>query len=73
MTSPVKLESSTAVKFYTKLDMTPTQTFEKISEPKIKFTVSQRQVFKWLKRFREARDSLIDDARSGWSVTSEIW
>ena len=65
------MESRTAIKFCIKLVMTPTQTFEKIPEPKMKFTASGRLVFKWHKRFREGIDSLNDDARSGWSVTSD--
>ena len=65
------MESRTAINFYVKLGMTPTQTFEKISEPKMKFTVSRRLVFKWHKRFREGIDSLNDDARSGRPVTSD--
>ena len=63
MTSQAEIRSS--IKFCALLGFTPTQTEKKISTAYTNRSVSRALVFRWHKRFREGRDSVEDDERSG--------
>ena len=56
------------IKVCVKLGMTPTQTYYKRTAANMNYKVSIRLIFKWHKRFRDGRESLEDDSRSGRSV-----
>ena len=65
MLSRVNVETRATVKFCVKLGMTPTQTYGKMTAAYMTYKVSRRLMFKWHKRFRDGRESLEDDFRSG--------
>ena len=48
--------------------MTPTQMYGKRTAANMNYKVSRRLIFMWHKRFRDGRESLEDDSRSGPSV-----
>ena len=65
----VKTETKHAkIKFCVKLGMMPTQTNVKMTAVHMNYRVSRKLIFKWHERFREDRESLKNDSRSGWSV-----
>ena len=51
--------------FCVKLGMMPTQTNVKITAGRMNYKVSRKLIFKWHERFREDRESLKDESRSG--------
>ena len=65
MASCENVENRATIKFCVKLGMTPTQTYEKMTAPNMHYKVSRRLIFKWHKRFRDGRESINDDSRSG--------
>ena len=68
MSSCVNVETRAVIKLCGKLGMTPTQTYGKITAANMKYKVSRKLIFKWHKRFRDGRESLEDDSRSGRPV-----
>ena len=68
MSSRVKVETHAIIKVCVKLGMMPTQTYGKRTGANMNYKVFKRLIFKWHKRFRNGRESLEDDFRSGRSV-----
>ena len=68
MSSHVNLETRATIKVCVKLGMTLTQTHGKMTAANMNYKVNRRLIFKWHKRFRNGRESLEDDSRSGRPV-----
>jgi hypothetical protein len=57
------------VKFCVKLKKSPSETLEMLKSVYGESAMSKSNVFKWHKRFREGREDVNDDERSGAPVT----
>ena len=68
MSPRVNVETRAAIKFCVKLGMTPTQTYGKMTAANMKYKVCGMLIFKRHKRFRDGRESLEGDYRSGRPV-----
>jgi histone-lysine N-methyltransferase SETMAR len=66
----VKEEQRVANKFCCKVDFSSTKTVELIQKTYGDTAFSRTTIFEWHKRFREARESVKDDERSGRPTTS---
>ena len=66
----VKEEQHVAFKFCCKVNFSATKTVELIQKAYGDATLSQTTIFEWHKRFREGRESVKDDERSGQPITS---
>jgi transposase len=64
-----KVEQRMNVKFCVKLNKSPSETLEMLKSVYGESTMSKSNVFKWHKRFREGREDVNDDERSGAPVT----
>ena len=68
MSSLVNVETRPTIKFCVKLGMTPTLAYGKMTAAYMNYEVSRMLIFKWHKRFRDDRENLEDDSRSGRPV-----
>ena len=66
----VKEEQRMAVKFCCKVDFSTTKAVELIQKAYGDAALSRTTIFEWHKRFREGRESVKDDERSGRPTTS---
>jgi len=66
----VKEEQSVAIKFCCKVDFSATKSVELIQKTYCDAALSRTTIFEWHKRFREGRESVKDDERSGRPTTS---
>ena len=66
----VKEEQRVAIKFCCKVDFSPIKTVELIQKAYADAELSRTTIFEWHKRFRESRESVKDDERSGRPTTS---
>jgi len=64
------IEQSYAIKFCVKLNKSATETFTSLTEAYGDATVSRTVVFKWHKAFKDGRENVEDDPRSGRSISS---
>jgi len=58
-------EQRYAIKFYVKLNKSATETFDCLTEAYGDTTLSRTMVFKWHKAFKEGRENVEDNPRSG--------
>ena len=65
--SRVNVETHATIKFCVKLGLTLTQTYSKMTAAYVNYKVSRRLISKWHKRFRDGKESLEADSRSGRS------
>ena len=61
----VKEEQRVAIKFFCKVDFSATKAVELIQKAYGVAALSRTTIFEWHKRFREGRESVKDDERSG--------
>jgi len=66
----VKKEQCVAIKFCCKVDFSATKAVEVIQNAYSDAAFSRTTIFVWHKRFREGRESVKDDQRSGLPTTS---
>jgi len=66
----VKEEQRVAIKFCWKVDFSATKTVKLIQNFYSDAALSRTTIFEWHKRFREGRESVKDDERSGRPTTS---
>ena len=59
-----------AIKFCVKLNKSATETFASLTEAYGDATLSRTMVFKWYKAFKEGRENVKDDPRSGRPISS---
>jgi transposase len=64
------IEQRYAIKFCVKLNKSATETFVSLTEAYGDATLSRTTVFKWHKAFKEGRENVEDDPRSGRPVSS---
>ena len=64
------IEQRYAIKFCVKLNKSATETFTSVTEAYGDATVSSTMVFKWHKAFKEGRENVEDDPRSGRPISS---
>ncbi|XP_012231347.2 protein GVQW3-like [Linepithema humile] len=64
------MEQRAVIKFNFKLGKTATETYESMKIVYGDDCLSRSKVFEWYKRFKEGRESLKDDARTGRPTTS---
>jgi len=64
------IEQRYAIKFCVKLDKYATDTFASLIEAYGDSTLSRTMVFKWHKAFKEGRENVEDDPRSGRPISS---
>jgi len=64
------IEQWYAIKFCVKLNKSATETFASLTEAYGDATLSRTMVFKWHKAFKEGRENVEDDPRSGKSISS---
>ena len=60
------------LKFLIWLRKTPTETFKLLQEVYRDATISRTWIFEWHKRFKEEREDVEDDSRSGRPTTSTM-
>ena len=59
-----------AIKFCLKLNKSATETFASLTQAYGDATLSRTMVFKWRKAFKEGRENVEDDPRSGRPISS---
>ena len=64
------IERRYAIKFWVKLNKSATETFASLTEAYGDATLSRTVVFKWHKAFKEGRENVEDDPRSGRQISS---
>jgi len=64
------IEQHYAIKFCVKLNKSSTETFDSLTEAYGDATLSRTMVFKWHKAFKEGRENVEDDPRSGRPTSS---
>ena len=64
------IEQRYAIKFCVKLNKSATETFASLTEAYGDATLSKTMVFKWHKAFKEGRENVENDSRSGRPVSS---
>jgi transposase len=64
------VEQRVNIKFCVELGKTPTETYEMLQTVYGDESLSHSSVFEWLKRFKDGREDLQDDPRSGRPSTS---
>lgn len=64
------IEQRYAIKFCVKLNKSATETFASLTEAYGDATLSRTMVFKWHKAFKEGRENVEDDPRSGRPISS---
>ena len=68
----MSIEQRINLKFLVRLGKTPTETFNLLQEVYGDATMSRTRIFEWHKRFREGREDVEDDPKSGRPTTSRI-
>ena len=63
-------EQRYAIKFCVKLNKSATEIFSSLTEAYGDATLSRSMVFKWHKAFKEGRENVEDDSRSGRPISS---
>jgi len=63
------IEQRYAIKFCVKLNKSATETFASLTEAYGDATLSRPMVFKWHKAFKESRENVEDDSRSGRPIS----
>ena len=63
------LEQPINLKFLVRLGKTPTETLNLLNEVYVENAISREGVFKWHKRFKDGREKVEDDPRSGKPLT----
>jgi hypothetical protein len=63
------IEKQYAIKFCVKLNKSATETFASLAEAYGAATLSITMVFKWHKAFKEGRENVEDDSRSGIPIS----
>ena len=66
----MSIEQRINLRFLVLLGKTPTETFNSLQEVYGGATMSRTRIFEWHKRFREGREDVEDDPRSGRPTTS---
>ena len=66
----MSIEQRINLKFLVRLGKTPTETFNLLQEVYEDATMSRTRIFEWYKRFREGREDVEDDPKSGRPTTS---
>ena len=66
----MSIEQRINLKFLVRLGKTPTETFNLLQEVYGDATMSTTRIFEWHKRFREGREDVEDDPKSGRPITS---
>ena len=66
----MSIEQRINLKFLVGLGKTPTETFNLLQEVYGDATMSRTRIFEWHKRFREGREDVEDDPKSGKPTTS---
>ena len=66
----MSIEQRINLKFLVRLGKTPTETFNLLQQVYGDATMSRTRIFEWHKRFREGREDVEDDPRSGKPTTS---
>ena len=66
----MSIEQRINLKFLVRLGKTPTETFNLLQEVYGDATMSRTRIFEWHKRFREGREDVEDDPKSGRPTTS---
>ena len=66
----MSIEQKINLKFLVRLGKTPTETFNLLQEVYGDATMSRTRIFEWHKRFREGREDVEDDPKSGRPTTS---
>ena len=66
----MSIEQRINLKFLVRLGKTTTETFNSLQEVYGDATMSRIRIFEWNKRFRERREGVKDDPRSGRLTTS---
>ena len=66
----MSIEQRINLKFLVRLGKTPTETFNLLQEVYEDATMSRTRIFEWHKRFREGREDVEDDPKSGRPTTS---
>ena len=66
----MSIEQRINLKFLVRLGKTPTETFNLLQEVYGAATMSRTPIFEWHKRFREGREDVEDDPKSGRPTTS---
>ena len=64
------IEQRYAIKFCVKRNKSATETFASLTEAYGDVTLSRIMVFKWHKAFKEGRENVEEDPRSGRPITS---
>jgi len=64
------IEQRYNIKFCVKLNKSTTETFASITETYGDATLSRTVIFKWHKAFKEGRENVEDDSRSGRPISS---
>ena len=64
------IEQRYAIKFCVKLNKSATETFAYLTEAYGDATLSRTMFFKWHKAFKEGRENVEDDCRSGRPISS---
>ena len=65
----MSIEQRINLKFLVRLGKTPTETFNLLQEVYGDATMSRTRIFEWHKRFREGREDVEDDPKSGRPTT----
>jgi transposase len=65
------MEQRVNIKFCVKLGKTPTKTYRMLQTVYGDEALSRSSVFEWFKRFKDGREDLQDDQRSGCTSTSQ--
>ena len=66
----MSIEPRINLKFLVRLGKTPTETFNSLQAVYGDATMPRTRIFEWHKRFREGREDVEDDPRSGRPTTS---
>jgi len=64
------IEQRYAIKFCVKLNKSATETFASLTQAYGDATLSRSMVFEWHKAFKEGRENVQDDTRSGRPISS---
>ena len=66
----MSFEQRINLKFLVRLGKALTETFKLLQEVYKDATMSRTRIFEWDKRFKEGREDVEDDLRSGWPATN---
>ena len=66
------IEQRYAIKFCVKLNKSATETFASLTEAYGDATLSRTMIFKWHKAFKEGREDVEDDPRSGRPISQQM-